>query len=64
MKALKKLGFSIEPGAKHDLAKCVNNGGKTTIPRHNEIKREIIESIASFLIDKDFKKEKLLDLLR
>jgi hypothetical protein len=58
------LGLSIECGAKHDLAKCINNGSKTTIPRHKEIKREIIESITSFLLDKDFEKEKLLDLLK
>jgi len=64
MRALKKLGLSIERGTKHDLAKCINNGSKTTIPRYKEIKREIIESIALFLLDKDFKKEKLLDLLR
>ena len=64
IKALKKLGLSIEEGAKHDLAKCINNGRKTTIPRHTEIKREIVESVASFLLDKDFNKENLLTLLR
>lgn len=64
IRALKKLGLSIEHGTKHDLAKCINNGNKTTIPRHKEIKREIIESITSFLLDKNFEKEKLLDLLR
>lgn len=64
IKALKKLGFFVEKGAKHDLAKCIDNGGKTTIPRHPELKREIVESIAKFLIDKDTDKEKLLKLLR
>ena len=64
MGALKKLGLSIERGAKHDLAKCIDNGSKTTIPRHKEIKREIIESVSSFLLDKNFEKEKLLDLLK
>ncbi len=64
LKALKKLGLLIENGAKHDLAQCVHNGKKTTIPRHNEIKREIVESIASFLLDKNFEKEKLLELIR
>lgn len=64
MRALKKLGLSIKCGAKHDLAKCINNGNKTTIPRHKEIKREIIESIASFLLDKNFEKEELLNLLK
>ncbi|MFA5086274.1 MAG: hypothetical protein WC468_01600 [Candidatus Paceibacterota bacterium] len=64
IKALKKLGLSIENGSKHDLAKCIHNGGKTTIPRHNEIKREIVESISSFLLDKEFDRQKLLDLLK
>lgn len=64
IRVLNKLGLSIECGAKHDLAKCINNGSKTTIPRHKEIKREIIESIATFLLNKDFEKEKLLDLLK
>ena len=64
VKALKKLGLSLERGAKHDLAKCVDNGKKTTIPRHTEIKREIVDSIASFLLDKDFERQQLLDLLR
>ncbi|MEK7067176.1 MAG: type II toxin-antitoxin system HicA family toxin [Patescibacteria group bacterium] len=64
LKALKKLGLSLENGSKHDLAKCIHNGKKTTIPRHKEIKREIVDSIASFLLDKDFERKKLLDLLR
>ena len=64
LKALKKLGLLIEKGAKHDLALCVHNGKKTTIPRHQEIKREIVDSIATFLLDKDFEREKLLDLLK
>ncbi|TSC53297.1 MAG: hypothetical protein LiPW39_356 [Parcubacteria group bacterium LiPW_39] len=64
LKALKKLGLFIERGSKHDLAQCIFNGQKTTIPRHNEIKREVVESIALFLLDKDFGKEKLLNLLK
>lgn len=62
--ALRKLGLVVENGSKHDLAKCIHNGGKTTIPRHNEIKRETVKSIADFLLDKEFEKEKLLDLLK
>jgi len=58
------LGLFIERGAKYDLAQCIFNGQKTTIPRHNEIKREIVESIALFLLDKDFGKGKLLNLLK
>jgi len=64
IKALRKLGLCVESGAKHDLAKCISNGGKTTIPRHKELKREIVDSIASFLLDKDFERKNLLDLLR
>lgn len=64
VKALKKLGLSIEHGSKHDLAECVDNGRKTTIPRHKEVKRDIVESIANFLLEKKFEKERLLGLLR
>ncbi len=64
LKALKKLGFLIKSGSKHDLAECLDNGGKTTISRHREIKREIIKSITDFLLGKEFDKQKLQDLLR
>jgi len=64
IRALRKLGLFIERGAKHDLAQCILNGKKTTVPRQREIKREIVDSIASFLLDKDFEREKLLNLLR
>ena len=64
LKALKKLGLLIEKGAKHDLAICVHNGKKTTIPRHREVKREIVDSIATFLLDKNFERDKLLKLLK
>lgn len=64
LKALKKLGMSIEHGTKHDLASCVHNGKKTTVPRHNDIKSEIVDSIATFLLDKNFEREELLKLLK
>lgn len=64
IKALKKLGLHFERGAKHDLAECVHNGNKTTIPRHKEIKREVVDSITDFLLDKDFNKETLFKLLK
>lgn len=64
IKALKKLGLIIINGNKHDLAECVNNGKKTTVPRHKDIKSEIVNSIANFLLDKDFEREKLLKLLK
>lgn len=63
IKALKKLGLHVEHDSKHDLARCIHNGGKTTIPRHSDIKREIVESIAKFLLEKEFEREKLLELL-
>jgi len=64
LKALEKLGLSIINARRHDLAECIFNGGRTTIPRHKEVKREIVSSIAKFLLDKDFDKRKLRDLLR
>ncbi len=64
IKTLKKLGLLIKPGPKHDLAECLDNGGKTTIPRHREIKSEIVKSITDFLLDKEFDKQKLQDLLQ
>src|SRR3989344_3770450 len=33
VRALEKLGFPVEEGRKHGLARCPTNGGKTTIPR-------------------------------
>lgn len=63
IRALRKLGFLVEHASRHDLAKCVHNGHKTTIPRHNEVKREIVQSIADFLLEKDIPHQKLLKLL-
>jgi len=64
LKALNKLGLLIESGSKHDLALCIHNGKKTTVPRHREIKREIVDSIATFLLDKNFERDRLLKLLK
>lgn len=64
LKALKKLGLEVSHGSKHDVAKCISNGGKTTIPRHTEIKREIVKSIADFLLEKEIEKQELLKLLK
>ena len=44
LKALRKLGLALERGTKHDLANCVHNGKKTTIPRHVYIKSEIVDA--------------------
>lgn len=65
LRALKKLsGLELIEGSNHTLAKCIHNGKKTTIPRHGEIKREIVKSICNFLIEKRYKKQKLFALLR
>ncbi len=64
LKTLKKLGLSIIGGGKHDRAACLKNGGTTTVPRHAEIKREIVDSIAKFLLDKEYDREQLIKLLR
>jgi len=61
------LGLFIdERGTKHTLAECLNNGRKTTIPRHKgkDIKPEIVKSIIDFLLEKNFKEEKISKLIR
>lgn len=63
-KSLKRLGFFIVHGSKHDMVKCKSNGGKTTIPRHNKIKREIVESISKFVLDKGIDKILFLKSLK
>ena len=66
-RALKRLGLFIdESGARHTLAKCVDNGRKTTIPRHKskDIKPEIVKSIVDFLTEKEFEEEDIVKLLR
>ena len=62
--ALRKLGLIVTEGAKHTKAECSKNGQKTTVPRHPEIKREIVKSIGDFLLEKDFKEQEILDLLK
>jgi len=57
------MGFPVTHDSKHDRAECVDNGQKTTIPRHTNIKREIVDSIAKFLIDKKADKDELLELI-
>ena len=62
--ALKKLGLDLREGGNHTRAECVHNGRKTTIPRHNEIKSDIVKSIRDFLLEKDFKDEEIIKLLK
>ena len=62
--ALKKLGLDLKEGTRHTKAECIHNGHKTTIPRHKQIKREIVKSICEFLLEKDFQEQKILDLLK
>ena len=64
LKALRKLGLALTEGGNHSRAECVNNGRKTTIPRHGNIKREIVDSICNFLIEKEFDKKRILELLK
>jgi len=62
--ALKKFGLSVHEGAKHSRAKCIKNGKKTTIPRHNKIKSEVVNNICKFLLEKEFKKEEILKAMK
>ena len=62
--ALEKLDLDIKEGSKHTKAECINNGHKTTIPRHTMIKREVVKSICDFLLEKEFEKQKILELLK
>jgi len=62
--ALIYFGFDIKEGVKHTRAKCINNGRKTTIPRHIEIKREVVKSICLFLIEKEISEEKIVKKLK
>ncbi len=64
VKSLENLGFLVEHGSKHDTVKCESNGGKTTVPRHNKIKREIVDSIAKFVLGKEIDKDKFLKSLK
>lgn len=64
VKSLENLGFVITHGNKHDIVKCIPNGGKTTIPRHAKIKREIVNSISKFVLGKEIDKEKFLESLK
>ena len=61
--ALKKLGLDVQEGSKHSRAECIHNGNKTTIPRHNNIKREVVKKICDFLLEKNYKEEEILKLL-
>ena len=62
--ALKRFGFSISEGGSHSCAKCIENGKKTTIPRHNNVKSEVVNNICKFLLEKEFKKEEILKFIK
>ena len=62
--ALKRFGFSISEGGSHSCAKCIENGKKTTIPRHNDVKSEVVNNICKFLLEKEFKKEEILKFIK
>ena len=62
--ALKRFGFSISEGGSHSCAKCIENGKKTTIPRHNDVKSEVVNNICKFLLEKEFKKEEISKFIK
>ena len=62
--ALRKFDMDIKEGSNHTKAECIHNGHKTTIPRHKIIKREVVKSICKFLLEKDYKEQEILKLLR
>lgn len=63
IKALQKLGLELKEGNKHTKAMCIHNGRFTTIPRHKNIKREIVHSICNFLLEKDFNEKEMIEML-
>ena len=62
--ALKRFGLSVFEGGNHTCAKCIINGQKTTIPRHNDIKREVVDKICKFLLKKNFKEEEIIKFIK
>jgi len=62
--ALKNFGLSVYEGTKHSRAECIKNGRKTTIPRHSDISREVVNEICKFLLKKDFKEKDILKFMR
>lgn len=64
IRALKKLGFTIEHANKHDLA-YLNSGTKTTIPRSKSLKKGTTESICEYIIkEANISEDRLLELLK
>ena len=62
--ALKRFGLELSDDSNHACAKCLKNGHKTTIPRHTNIKREIVKSICDFLIEKEIPENEILKRLK
>jgi len=62
--ALKRFGLELNEGSNHTCAKCSKNGHKTTIPRHTNVKREIVKSICDFLIEKEIPENEILKRLK
>jgi len=61
---LKKFGLSVCEGAKHSCAKCIKNGKKTTIPRHNKVKSEVVDKICKLLVEKNCQEKEIKRLMR
>lgn len=49
-KIAQKLGFFVFEGRNHSKVKDENNNFVTTIPRHNNIKKELVNGIIDALI--------------
>ena len=56
---LKALGLDVKEGARHTRAECIHNGHKTTIPRHKDVKREVVKTICDFLLEKEFDEKEI-----
>lgn len=61
--ALEKIGLELWEGKNHTNAKCITNGRKTLIPRHNTIKNKEMDNIGKFLLNK-YQQEKVQELLK
>jgi predicted RNA binding protein YcfA (HicA-like mRNA interferase family) len=63
IRALKKLGFTVEHAKKHDIA-YLKSGTKTMIPRTTELKKGTAENICKFVIEQGgISEEELFKLL-
>ena len=65
VRALEKLGVEITTkGGNHDKAMCPKTGKRTDIPRKNDLKSGITESICKFLLEQGHKEEDIKRALK